>query len=347
MRVKEALSSISSNTQKGMHILTAALISNYLSNISSLNAQESSLKSQPESFKEVIGLVNIISILSAKHHHLKALLAFQKNDYSDILTLYQSKIPFLNSMSPTTFASMTFLECLAAIRYFSIHGQASLILIEALIDGYTGFTFLNAQSPQEILDLTHLVTIEVLSLLKNDSEAVLSRPNSENKLVGEKYLSLINTIHGLACVWKNISATDMKTSGFGRKFKKAYLSLIKQIICSFQFVHKDIYAILGSYGEIDYYISIQLSLYHQLQLKQRPVTELELNKMKQKNYKDFLFHKEDLPELDIDKNYADTIKAIKIAQSSNRENQSKHYTASKTDAELLRGRCFSILCLLT
>ena len=335
--------SISSNAQKGIHILSRNLINNYLSNISALYTSDCTSTEQPQSFREVLSIVNMISILITKNHYLRILLAFQKNDYSDLLTLYQSGVPFLSRMDLDNFRSMTFLECLCEIRYFSIHGQESLVFIGALIRGHTGFTFLDTQNTQGILDLVHVIIVEVLSLLKKESEAVFIEQGNDDKLLGEKYLSLLNTINGLDVVWKTVNLFNKKASSLRSEFKRVYLDLIRHIVNSFQFMRKDIYKVLMNYGLIDKILLSHITDYYQFQIDQTSLSQKVLDNIKKENYKDFLMSAEDLgPHME----HSEFIKPIKTELREDMKNPSKRYAISKADAELLHSNHFlSIFCL--
>ena len=111
--------------------------------------------------RETSSIFTMLLMLLQKHPHLILHLAFTKTDYSFLAKTYLPSIPLISHVNIEGFQSLSFLECLFKMKYFSLNTQDLLLLIK-LLGSPIGVTFISPTNPQTVLDASYIIVNKII-----------------------------------------------------------------------------------------------------------------------------------------------------------------------------------------
>ena len=275
-RVQEVMNKTALEVIEVIDKLTNSIINNYFFNFCQ--------HLQGQKFREVSGLFILLLMLIKRHPYLTAYICFQVRDYTYLNETF-SCIPIIGHFDSTDLRSVTFIECLFKIKYFYVHSQDLFAIAKLFTSFYTGITIAaDSEDSRSLLDFSHIIVIKLMRYMDVQLKEKFSTPHDANVSPGESYGILYNSLSALSCILNNMNWSDLRLTGFGRDFKAAFLSLIKQTLRALKFSSSNDLKILKDYGEVDVILVSVLDMYYDRQLKLTSCSNGQIEVMKYQAY---------------------------------------------------------------
>jgi len=272
---------MSFSTQNILETLALCLVENHLYNLQHL--QEESIVS--ESFRPTSTILTILTMILENYQHLTVYLFFKRLDFSPIFSSY-SRISFLQDMNKEDLTSITLWECLVKLKYFCFHAQDMLIFGKALMK-YTGITFINPFNPQTMLDLSYVITKEMINTLCLE----LSRESKQNNNVLLSMGGYVLT-DNVTCLLLEIAKQFKANVKHNEEIQKDLLKLFKQVIlnlsANLKYGPKD----PQHYDHINKFLDEYLELKNSSFLANNQFKKEDILTLKSEKYREFLSEEE-------------------------------------------------------
>lgn len=200
------------------------LIENFLANITSFADSNSKAK-----FKETSNLLLILSLLLRKYPHLACYIAFQKHDYSLLVEKYKTRMVDFDPVNILN--SVTFLECLFEINYFSYnYGDFPIILFNLISP--TGITFSSSYGTHSVLDISSIITSRILELIIQEFKKSCQKKVNSFADSTEKYIGLQSSINLFNFIWYQ-ARQIYNNDTFNKYLKDMFLKSLRETLCHF------------------------------------------------------------------------------------------------------------------
>ena len=265
-----------------MDVLTTSLIENYLYNLSIAN--------DGHKFRETSTILVIILTLLDRYPQFTIYLSLHKHCYLSLISSYKSQLPLLTRINTDDLSSATFFECLFKIQYFTVHGQDLLGLSKLLLKSYTGVVYLDPEDPQELLDFSHMMIIEILMHMCTELERGLPKEDSVHytRALPENYILLYDNITVLTYILKNINPRDLDIHSFGKEFRNAFRLAIELILRSLYFILNRFYKANENRRKVDFLLEDLIRHFSKLQGSLNSLLKEQYDQSSQACFKKYL-----------------------------------------------------------